>query len=79
MAIEPDAICRANLLQAQESRPEGTVVDIRAGRVEALPREDRSCDRVVMRSVLDYVQDRRRAFRECARVLKPHGRLGSVW
>ncbi len=42
------------------------------------PLEDASVDVVTTRSVLIYVQDKARAFREFARVLRPGGRI-SLW
>ena len=48
---------------------------VRAGAEDLSPFADRSVDAVTTRSVLIYVNDKRGAFREFYRVLRPHGRL----
>jgi len=50
-------------------------VEFRLGDIEALPVEDASADVVVSNCVLNLVPDKRRAFAEIFRVLKPGGRF----
>jgi arsenite methyltransferase len=50
-------------------------VDFRLGDIESLPVEDASADVVVSNCVLNLVPDKRRAFAEIRRVLKPGGRF----
>lgn len=52
---------------------EGVKAALRYGDVTALPYSDRSFDRVVCISVLEFVKDLDRAFSEISRVLKPGG------
>ena len=52
-----------------------TNVDFRLGDIESLPVEDASADVVVSNCVLNLVPDKRRAFAEIRRVLKPGGRF----
>lgn len=48
-------------------------VDFRLGEIEALPVDDNSVDLVISNCVLNLVPDKRRAFDEIFRVLKPGG------
>jgi SAM-dependent methyltransferase len=50
-------------------------VEFREGRLEALPLDDASVDAVTSNCVINLVPDKRAAFREIARVLRPGGRL----
>lgn len=50
-------------------------VDVRAGDAFELPVEDSSIDVVISNGVLNLVPDKKRAFAEIVRVLKPGGRL----
>jgi len=50
-------------------------VDIRLGRLEALPVEDASVDAVTSNCVINLVPDKAAVFGEVARVLRPGGRL----
>lgn len=50
-------------------------VEVRQGDVHALPVEDASADVVISNGVLNLASDKRRAFAEIARVLRPGGRL----
>jgi arsenite methyltransferase len=50
-------------------------VDFRLGEIEALPVEGGTVDRVLSNCVLNLVPDKRRAFAEIHRVLKPSGRF----
>ncbi len=50
-------------------------VDLREGDAQALPVEDDSIDVVISNGVLNLTTDKRAAFGEIARVLKPGGRL----
>jgi arsenite methyltransferase len=52
-----------------------TNVDFRLGDIESLPVEDALADVVVSNCVLNLVPDKRRAFAEIRRVLKPGGRF----
>ena len=51
------------------------VVDIREGMYEALPVEDNSVDVVISNGVVNLATDKKRAFQEIVRVLKPGGHL----
>jgi len=51
------------------------VVEVRAGLAEELPVEDASVDVVISNGVLNLAVDKRRAFAEIVRVLRPGGRL----
>ena len=53
-------------------------VEVRAGDLESLPLEDASLDAATMVLVLHHVPDPVAALAECARVLKPGGRLVAV-
>lgn len=50
-------------------------VRVQQGVIEALPVEDNSIDFIWCRDVLTHVKDLRPAFKECARVLKPGGKM----
>jgi arsenite methyltransferase len=50
-------------------------VEVRAGDAEALRVEDASVDVVISNGVLNLVPDKRKAYSEIARVLRPGGRL----
>jgi arsenite methyltransferase len=50
-------------------------VEFRLGEIEALPIEPESVDVVISNCVLNLVPDKRRAFAEIFRVLKPGGRI----
>jgi len=50
-------------------------VEFRQGEIEALPVEDCSVDVVLSNCVINLVPDKRRAFAEIYRVLKPGGRF----
>ena len=52
-----------------------TSVEVRAGDAEALPVDDSSVDVVISNGVLNLVPDKKRAYAEIARVLRPGGRL----
>jgi len=51
------------------------VVEVRDGLAEALPADDASVDVVLSNGVLNLAVDKRRAFSEILRVLKPGGRM----
>jgi len=50
-------------------------VDVRRGDLHELPLEDSSVDVVISNGVLNLAEDKRRAFAEIVRVLRPGGRL----
>jgi len=49
--------------------------EFRLGRIEALPLDDELADVVISNCVINLVPDKKRAFAEIHRVLKPGGRL----
>jgi SAM-dependent methyltransferase len=50
-------------------------VELREGRIEALPADDGAFDCVISNGVINLAPEKRRVFAEAARVLKPGGRL----
>jgi arsenite methyltransferase len=50
-------------------------VDLREGRIEALPVKDASVDAVISNGVINLCPDKKSVFAEAARVLRPGGRL----
>jgi arsenite methyltransferase len=52
-----------------------TNVEFRKGEIEALPIEDASVDVIISNCVLNLVPDKRKAFAEITRLLKPGGRM----
>ena len=70
--MTPEMIAKA---QENAARRGLANVDFRLGDIEALPVEDASADVVVSNCVLNLVPDKKRAFAEIRRVLKPGGRF----
>jgi len=69
IVITPEQLTKAELL-GRDRR-----VTFVHGRIEALPFEDRSFDAVISNGVINLSPDKRTAFAETARVLRPGGRL----
>jgi arsenite methyltransferase len=70
--ITPEMIAKA---RANAARRGFRNVEFRLGDIEALPIDDASADVVVSNCVLNLVPDKRRAFAEIFRILKPGGRF----
>jgi SAM-dependent methyltransferase len=68
--MTPEMIARAN---ANRDRVRAANVEFRLGEIEALPVDDASVDVVISNCVLNLVPDKRKAFAEIHRVLKPGG------
>lgn len=69
--MTPEMIARA---RANAAKLGYDNVEFRLGEIEALPIADASVDLVISNCVLNLVPNKRRAFAEMARVLKPGGR-----
>lgn len=67
-----DMIARAN---ENLEKSEFKNIEFRHGEIESLPVDEDSVDVVISNCVLNLVPDKRRAFREIHRVLKPGGRM----
>lgn len=50
-------------------------IELRKGRIEALPIDSNSVDWVISNCVINLSQDKQKAFNEIARVLKPNGKM----
>jgi len=73
-AIEPDPSCeigRGAIDRIRSNLP----IEVRHGFGEEIPLEDGSADLVYVRQVLHHTSDLGKTLRECARVLRPGGRL----
>jgi arsenite methyltransferase len=64
------AVCRRAVQEARLAN-----VEVREGDLHALPLDDGSVDAVISNGVLNLAHDKRRAFSELRRVLRPGGRL----
>jgi arsenite methyltransferase len=70
--MTPEMIARAR----RNARKGGyTNVEFRLGDIEKMPVEDNTVDVVISNCVINLVPDKRRAFKEAFRVLKPGGRM----
>ena len=70
--MTPEMISRA---RANAKKVGAENVEFRLGEIEALPIEARSADVVISNCVLNLVPDKKKAFAEIHRVLKPGGRF----
>jgi arsenite methyltransferase len=70
--MTPEMIARA---KANAAKLGYANVEFREGQIEALPVTDASVDVVISNCVLNLVPDKRRAFEEIRRVLRPGGRF----
>eukprot|EP01102_Stenamoeba_stenopodia_P010450 TRINITY_DN3148_c0_g1_i1.p1 TRINITY_DN3148_c0_g1~~TRINITY_DN3148_c0_g1_i1.p1 ORF type:complete len:305 (-),score=77.36 TRINITY_DN3148_c0_g1_i1:477-1364(-) len=64
-----------NLAKSNAIKRNITNTEFRLGRIEALPLDDELADVVISNCVINLVPDKKRAFAEIYRVLKPGGRL----
>ncbi|PYQ15158.1 MAG: ArsR family transcriptional regulator [Acidobacteria bacterium] len=65
----------AAMLKAARKRVAGLAnVELRPGRLEALPMEDGTCDGALLLLALTYLEEPAAALREMARILRPGGR-----
>ena len=70
--MTPEMIAKAN---ANAAKLGAKNVDFRLGEIEALPVEDGTVDVVISNCVVNLVPDKKKAFSEIHRVLKPGGRF----
>ncbi len=70
--MTPEMIAKAN---ANAAKLGAGNVEFRLGEIEALPVDDASADVVISNCVLNLVPDKKRAFSEIRRILKPGGRF----
>ncbi|MDD4652005.1 MAG: arsenite methyltransferase [Methanothrix sp.] len=70
MTAEMISRAKANASQGGYSN-----VEFRLGEIEALPVEDSTVDAVISNCVINLVPDKKKAFQEAFRVLKPGGRM----
>ena len=70
--MTPEMIAKAN---ANAEKLGAKNVEFRLGEIEALPVEDGSVDVVISNCVVNLVPDKRKAFSEIHRVLRPGGRF----
>lgn len=71
MTVEMLELARANAEEAG-----ATNVEFLEGMIEAIPLPDGSVDVIVSNCVINLSADKKRVFREMARVLRPGGRIG---
>lgn len=75
LAVDPVSY---NLRQARRLVKKNRLVDkvqVIQGRIESIPAESHSVDYIWCRDMLNHAQDLKHAFHECARVLKPGGKM----
>lgn len=70
MTEEMISRAKANAMQGGYSN-----VEFRLGEIEAMPVEDNAVDVIISNCVINLVPDKRKAFQEAFRVLKPGGRM----
>lgn len=70
--MTPEMIERARSNAARLALPQ---VEFRLGQIEAIPLEDNSVDVIISNCVINLVPDKKAAFRQMFRVLKPGGRI----
>jgi ubiquinone/menaquinone biosynthesis C-methylase UbiE len=75
IGIEPTPTMRERALGSATEAGLAELIEIRDGTCNLLPVEDNSVDVVISNGVLNLSPDKRVAFAEIARVLKPGGRL----
>jgi SAM-dependent methyltransferase len=75
IGVDPTPEMRAKAMENARRSGMAEIIEIRDGHCESLPVDDSSIDVVISNGVLNLAADKRAAFSEIARVLRPGGRL----
>lgn len=73
IGVDVNPVMRAKALE--HAAQAGVALDVRAGRMEAIPLDDGAADRVISNGVINLSFRKRKVMEEMHRVLRPGGRL----